>query len=98
MTSRILVGDLQGCRVELERLLELVRFDPAADELHPVGDFVGHGGGRGDDVVRAGNQCRAPSRTSGTSESRLMALAASPMKSDRRRPRIVLAGRGQGGG
>lgn len=40
---RIFVGDVQGCREELERLLELVRFDPAADELHPVGDFVNRG-------------------------------------------------------
>lgn len=40
---RIFIGDVQGCRVELERLLALVRFDPAADELHPCGDFVNRG-------------------------------------------------------
>lgn len=40
---RIFVGDVQGCREELEALLEKVRFDPAADELHPVGDFVNRG-------------------------------------------------------
>ena len=40
---RIFVGDVQGCRAELERLLERVAFDPAADELHPVGDFVNRG-------------------------------------------------------
>ncbi len=40
---RIFVGDIQGCRVELERLLAELRFDPAADELHPVGDFVNRG-------------------------------------------------------
>lgn len=40
---RIFVGDVQGCREELERLLERLRFDPAADELHPVGDFVNRG-------------------------------------------------------
>ena len=38
---RVFVGDIQGCREELERLLEAVRFDPAADRLEPVGDFVG---------------------------------------------------------
>jgi len=43
MARRIFVGDLQGCREELERLLEEVRFDPAADRLHPVGDFVNRG-------------------------------------------------------
>lgn len=40
---RIFVGDVQGCREELEELLELVRFDSARDELHPVGDFVNRG-------------------------------------------------------
>jgi bis(5'-nucleosyl)-tetraphosphatase (symmetrical) len=40
---RIFIGDIHGCRVELERLLELVNFDPAADELHPVGDLVNRG-------------------------------------------------------
>jgi len=40
---RIFIGDIQGCREELERLLEAVKFDPAADELEPVGDFVNRG-------------------------------------------------------
>lgn len=40
---RIYVGDVQGCREELELLLEAVRFDPAADELQPVGDLVNRG-------------------------------------------------------
>ena len=31
MTRRIFIGDIQGCRVELERLLEEVGFDPAGD-------------------------------------------------------------------
>lgn len=37
------MGDIQGCREELERLLEAVGFDPVADELHPVGDLVNRG-------------------------------------------------------
>ena len=40
---RIFIGDIQGCREELEQLLERVAFDPATDELHPVGDFVNRG-------------------------------------------------------
>ncbi len=40
---RIFVGDVQGCREELERLLEALRFEPLADELHVVGDFVNRG-------------------------------------------------------
>jgi len=43
VTRRIFVGDVQGCRTELERLLEAVRFDPAGDELQPVGDLVNRG-------------------------------------------------------
>lgn len=40
---RIFVGDIQGCRDELARLLDRVAFDPAGDELHPVGDLVNRG-------------------------------------------------------
>lgn len=43
MERRIFVGDIQGCREELERLLEELAFDPARDELQPVGDFVNRG-------------------------------------------------------
>lgn len=40
---RIFIGDIQGCREELERLLEKLNIDPARDEVHPVGDFVNRG-------------------------------------------------------
>ncbi|QDU67617.1 metallophosphoesterase [Engelhardtia mirabilis] len=40
---RIFIGDVQGCREELEALLAAVRFDPAGDQLRPVGDLVNRG-------------------------------------------------------
>ena len=40
---RIFIGDIQGCREELEELLEVVCFDQTTDELHPVGDLVNRG-------------------------------------------------------
>jgi len=43
MPRRIFIGDIQGCRVELEALLARLRFDPAADVLFPVGDLVNRG-------------------------------------------------------
>ena len=43
MRRRLFLGDVQGCRAELERLLEELRYDPAADELYPVGDLVNRG-------------------------------------------------------
>lgn len=39
----IFIGDIQGCREELEALLEAIRYDPASQRLHPVGDFVNRG-------------------------------------------------------
>ncbi|MEZ6014061.1 MAG: metallophosphoesterase [Planctomycetota bacterium] len=53
-TRRIFIGDLQGCREEFEALLEAVRFDPAEDALHPVGDLVN----RGPDSVGCLRLCR----------------------------------------
>lgn len=37
------IGDVQGCYVELQQLLEQIRFDPAQDKLWLVGDLVNRG-------------------------------------------------------
>jgi len=37
------IGDLQGCQTSLLRLLDEVKFDPAADQLRLVGDLVNRG-------------------------------------------------------
>lgn len=39
----VLVGDVHGCRAELEALLVQIGFDPSADVLAPVGDLVAKG-------------------------------------------------------
>jgi bis(5'-nucleosyl)-tetraphosphatase (symmetrical) len=42
LQRRIFIGDIQGCRAELELLLERIAFT-RGDELHPVGDLVNRG-------------------------------------------------------
>lgn len=37
------IGDIQGCCVEFQQLLEQIRFDPAQDRLWLVGDLVNRG-------------------------------------------------------
>jgi bis(5'-nucleosyl)-tetraphosphatase (symmetrical) len=37
------IGDIQGCHLEFQRLLEQIAFDPAADRLWLTGDLVNRG-------------------------------------------------------
>ncbi|WP_295626702.1 symmetrical bis(5'-nucleosyl)-tetraphosphatase [uncultured Nitrosomonas sp.] len=37
------MGDLQGCFADFQRLIDLIRFDPAQDKLWLVGDIVNRG-------------------------------------------------------
>jgi len=43
VSRRIFVGDIQGCREPLERLLLAVKFEFGRDRLLPVGDLVNKG-------------------------------------------------------
>lgn len=38
-----IIGDVQGCYVELQKLLELIHFDPKSDRLGFVGDLINRG-------------------------------------------------------
>lgn len=41
--TRYAIGDIQGCKASLDRLLEVIAFTPSRDELWLVGDLVNRG-------------------------------------------------------
>jgi bis(5'-nucleosyl)-tetraphosphatase (symmetrical) len=55
------IGDLQGCYAPTQRLLERIRFDPAADTLWFCGDLVNRGG-ESLETLRLVHSLRANSR------------------------------------
>lgn len=40
---RVFIGDIQGCRVELDMLLDEISFDPTLHRIYCVGDLVNRG-------------------------------------------------------
>lgn len=42
--STYLLGDIQGCYQSLQRLLDVIHFDPAKDQIWSCGDLVNRGG------------------------------------------------------
>jgi len=42
--STYLLGDIQGCYQSLQRLLDVIHFDPAQDQIWSCGDLVNRGG------------------------------------------------------
>ncbi len=80
MTRRIFIGDVQGCREPLERLLERVRFDPTRDRIFFCGDLVN----RGPDsvgVLRIARALRAES-VLGNHDVHLLEIAAGRVEYD----------------
>ena len=74
--ARYAIGDIQGCMASLERLLALIDFSPARDQLWLVGDLVNRGP-RSLDVLRwARDMGPAVTTVLGNHDLHLLARAA----------------------
>src|SRR5690606_24475080 len=83
------IGDIQGCLEPLQRLLEAIRFDPAADRLWFCGDLVNRGG-ESLEVLRLIHSLDIHSTVVlGNHDLSLLAIAARP-ENERRRTNAEL--------